>query len=565
MIRRGKAVSAGLSIGNLLIKQKQCAAVETKMAENIDEELARLSSILCAGEEELERTYEAAKTKLDASSAEVFSAHLEILRDEFSVREPIEELIRGEGICAEAAIHRQFQEMEDLFDGLDNELMRERSADIKDIKHRLLRIARGEKAQDLSQLTENCILVAEELTPSDTVSMDTEHVVGIVTALGGETAHMAIIARTLGIPAIVQLPVWQETELEGKTAIIDGISGTLCIDPDEKELEMYRTQRTRLEEATRELSQYKTKPSMTADGVALELCANIGTPREAHTAAEYGADGIGLFRSEFLFMDREQLPSEEEQFLAYKEALEHMDGKPVIIRTLDIGGDKDLPILQLPKEENPFLGLRAIRLTLARKDMFLIQLRAILRASVYGDLRIMFPMISCLEELHEAKELLARAKAELDGAGIPTGAVKVGMMIEVPAAAILADVFAQEVEFFSIGTNDLIQYTIAAERGNEHVAKLYTPYHPAVLRLIANTAQAANRYGIPCGMCGEAAADLKLCRAFVGMGVTELSMSPRSILTIRKHLSEHTSQDNRLLAQTLLQGKSAEENEKAFA
>lgn len=335
-------------------------------------------------------------------------------------------------------------------------------------------------------------------------------------------------------------------------AILDGADGTLTVDPTDEETASYQSRKAQADCEAQALEAFRTCPSQTKDGATLEICANIGTPQEAQQAMEYGADGVGLFRSEFLFMDRDALPTEDEQFEAYRTAAQTMAGKPLIIRTLDVGGDKKLPTLELPHEDNPFLGFRAIRMTLSHPEIFRPQLRAILRAAAYGDVRVMFPMIGSMDQLREAKALLREQEQTLQAEGVPTGSVKVGMMVEIPAAAVLAEEFAKEVDFFSIGTNDLTQYTLAVERGNAAVAHLYAPEHPAVLRLIAMTAQAAAERHIPCGMCGEAAGDPKLAPAFVGMGVNELSMSPRRVPAVRKLLSGLTMDECRQAAEKLL-------------
>ena len=439
-----------------------------------------------------------------------------------------------------------------MFRSLGDELMAERAADAEDLKQQLLRICLGCGRQDLSVLPGDVIVLAEELTPSDTVRMDTAHVKGIATRLGGATAHSAIIARTLGIPAAAGIDGWQTEALNGHMAILDGADGTLTVDPTDEETACYQSRKAQADCEAQALEAFRTSPSQTKDGAALEICANIGTPQEAQQAMKYGADGVGLFRSEFLFMDRDALPTEDEQFEAYRTAAQTMAGKPLIIRTLDVGGDKKLPTLELPHEDNPFLGFRAIRMTLSHPEIFRPQLRAILRAAAYGDVRVMFPMIGSMDQLREAKALLREQEQTLQAEGFPTGPVKVGMMVEIPAAAVLAEEFAKEVDFVSIGTNDLTQYTLAVERGNAAVAHLYAPEHPAVLRLIAMTAQAAAEWHIPCGMCGEAAGDPKLAPAFVGMGVNELSMSPRRVPAVRKLLSGLTMDECRQAAEKLL-------------
>lgn len=549
---QGKGVSEGLAMAQIHLFTPKLPEISRQPAADAEAEVAKLEATLAAAEEELRGLYEAAKEKMGEQEAEIFDAHLTILGDEYSVREPIIQRIREQKQNAAAAITDQFDELAQMFRSLGDELMAERAADAEDLKQQLLRICLGCGRQDLSVLPGDVIVLAEELTPSDTVRMDTAHVKGIATRLGGATAHSAIIARTLGIPAAAGIDGWQTEALNGHMAILDGADGTLTVDPTDEETASYQSRKAQADCEAQALEAFRTCPSQTKDGAALEICANIGTPQEAQQAMKYGADGVGLFRSEFLFMDRDALPTEDEQFEAYRMAAQTMAGKPLIIRTLDVGGDKKLPTLELPHEDNPFLGFRAIRMTLSHPEIFRPQLRAILRAAAYGDVRVMFPMIGSMDQLREAKALLREQEQTLQAEGVPTGPVKVGMMVEIPAAAVLAEEFAKEVDFFSIGTNDLTQYTLAVERGNAAVAHLYAPEHPAVLRLIAMTAQAAAERHIPCGMCGEAAGDPKLAPAFVGMGVNELSMSPRRVPAVRKLLSGLTMDECRQAAEKLL-------------
>ncbi len=549
---QGKGVSEGLAMAQIYLFTPKLPEISRQPAADAEAEVAKLEATLAAAEEELRGLYETAKEKMGEQEAEIFDAHLTILGDEYSVREPIIQRIREQKQNAAAAITDQFDELAQMFRSLGDELMAERAADAEDLKQQLLRICLGCGRQDLSVLPGDVIVLAEELTPSDTVRMDTAHVKGIATRLGGATAHSAIIARTLGIPAAAGIDGWQTEALNGHMAILDGADGTLTVDPTDEETACYQSRKAQADCEAQALEAFRTCPSQTKDGAALEICANIGTPQEAQQAMKYGADGVGLFRSEFLFMDRDALPTEDEQFEAYRTAAQTMAGKPLIIRTLDVGGDKKLPTLELPHEDNPFLGFRAIRMTLSHPEIFRPQLRAILRAAAYGDVRVMFPMIGSLDQLREAKALLREQEQTLQAEGVPTGPVKVGMMVEIPAAAVLAEEFAKEVDFFSIGTNDLTQYTLAVERGNAAVAHLYAPEHPAVLRLIAMTAQAAAERHIPCGMCGEAAGDPKLAPAFVGMGVNELSMSPRRVPAVRKLLSGLTKDECRQAAEKLL-------------
>ena len=551
MIFRGRGVSDGLAMAEILVLGRARLHVPDGPAGEPEEELRRLERGLEQTRDRLQKLRTEAAEKLGEKEAEIFDAHLTVLEDEYSVVEPMRELIRTQGLSAPQAVERQFDELSEMFRSLGDALMAERAADTQDLKEQLLRALLGEEDGGACDLDRNVIVLAEELLPSDTVRMDLSHVVGLATHLGGATAHTAIIARTLGIPAVVGLEGLEEIS-SGTEAILDGGAGTLTVSPGEAEREAFRRSDAARQEEEQSLAAFRAMPTATADGKCFELFANIGSPGEVKAALEQGGEGVGLFRSEFLFMDRADLPGEEEQFEAYRQAVERMEGRPVIIRTLDVGGDKKLPALPLPQEENPFLGCRAVRMTLKRPDVFLPQLRSLLRAAAYGDLSVMFPMISGLEELRAAKAMLEQAREQLKAEGVPTGRVKVGIMVEIPAAALMAERLAREADFFSIGTNDLIQYTLAAERGNENVAGLYTAYHPAVLRLIAATARAAEAAGIPCGMCGEAAGDPLLTAALLGMGVGELSMSPRLIPRVRRLIGGLTLEQCRARARELL-------------
>ena len=473
--------------------------------------------------------------------------------------EPILEKIGDERCNAAHAADSVLSEIAAMFAQADDEYLSQRAADVKDIRERLLLHILEQERVHFDALPEDTILVAAELTPSDTIRLDLRHIAGIATETGGYYSHTGIITRNLGIPAVSGLEFDLDAIEDGTCAIVDGETGRFTLSPSEAERQVFLREREELARVVSNLEQYRTRKSCTADGVEGCICANIGTPADAMDAMQKGAEGIGLMRSEFLYMDHEGLPDEETQFAAYREVLETMAGRPVIVRTLDIGGDKDLPALALPKEDNPFLGFRAIRLCLQRKDLFRVQLRALLRASVYGNLHIMFPMISSLEELREAKAMLAQAREELLAEGVCVAPVKVGIMIEIPSAALLADCLAKEVDFFSIGTNDLIQYTLAAERGNASVEYLYTPYQPAVLRLIAMAAKAAEDNGIFCGMCGEAAADPALLPVFWGMGIHELSMSAGSITRARMVLASCDDHACRELVHKVLACTSSEQ------
>ncbi len=524
-------------MGHIAVMRKRTLVIPDYVPEELEVEKTRFRAAHAAAVEETKALLESTKASNGAGQAEILDAQLTLLQDEYSVVEPILEKIGDERCNAAQAADGVLSEIAAMFAQADDEYLSQRTADVKDIRERLLLHVLEQERMHFDALPEDTILVAAELTPSDTIRLDLRHIAGIATETGGYYSHTGIITRNLGIPAVSGLEFDLDAIKDSACAIVDGETGRFILSPSEAERQAFLREQEELARVASDLEQYRTQKSCTADGIEGRICANIGTPADARDAMQKGAEGIGLMRSEFLYMDHEGLPDEETQFAAYREVLETMAGQPVIVRTLDIGGDKDLPALALPKEDNPFLGFRAIRLCLQRKDLFRVQLRALLRASVYGDLHIMFPMVSSLEELREAKAMLAQAREELLAEGEHVAPVKVGIMIEIPSAALLADCLAKEVDFFSIGTNDLIQYTLAVERGNASVEYLYTPYQPAVLRLIAMAARAAEDNGIFCGMCGEAAADPALLPVFWGMGIHELSMSASSVTRARKTLA----------------------------
>ena len=524
-------------MGHIAVMRKRTLVIPDYVPEELEVEKTRFRAAHAAAVEETKALLESTKASNGAGQAEILDAQLTLLQDEYSVVEPILEKIGDERCNAAQAADGVLSEIAAMFAQADDEYLSQRTADVKDIRERLLLHVLEQERMHFDALPEDTILVAAELTPSDTIRLDLRHIAGIATETGGYYSHTGIITRNLGIPAVSGLEFDLDAIKDSACAIVDGETGRFILSPSEAERQAFLREQEELARVASDREQYRTQKSCTADGIEGRICANIGTPADARDAMQKGAEGIGLMRSEFLYMDHEGLPDEETQFAAYREVLETMAGQPVIVRTLDIGGDKDLPALALPKEDNPFLGFRAIRLCLQRKDLFRVQLRALLRASVYGDLHIMFPMVSSLEELREAKAMLAQAREELLAEGEHVAPVKVGIMIEIPSAALLADCLAKEVDFFSIGTNDLIQYTLAVERGNASVEYLYTPYQPAVLRLIAMAARAAEDNGIFCGMCGEAAADPALLPVFWGMGIHELSMSASSVTRARKTLA----------------------------
>lgn len=472
----------------------------------------------------------------------------------------IEVLLAAGNINAEAAVQQATGELATLFSSLEDEYMRERAADIRDVGQRLLsclqQVARdhcqGAAREEIGTL-DAVIVVAHDLSPSDTAQLDTGLIKGFATQIGGGTSHSAVMARALGIPAVVGLGQALEQVEDGDLIVLDGTAGLLCLRPDEEELSSYEQKRADWLREKKRQARWAELPTVTQDGHRVELGANIGHPDECRAVQQVGGEGIGLFRSEFLFMNRASMPDEEEQFQAYRQVAQDMNGKPVVIRTLDIGGDKELPYLNLQSELNPFLGYRAIRLCLDREELFLTQLRAILRASHYGSVKLMYPMIATLEEWRAANRLLAEAKETLARAGIPFDpAIEVGLMIEVPAAALASELFARDADFLSIGTNDLIQYTLACDRINEQVSGLYQPFHPAILRLIRQVIDAAHRYGRRVSMCGEMASDPLAIPLLLGMGLDGFSMSASSVLAARELINQLSFEEMKELAEAAL-------------
>lgn len=535
----GLGISPGLSLAHVLVLEKQPLLIPEHPSTDIDQEILSFRQAHQLTIAENNMLYEKACQNLSENDAAIFLAHKEILEDEFSFIRPIIDCIRNNGWNAAKASDWHLNQIISMFESMEDEYMKARALDARDIKERLLKHLLGIDEPDLSQLANDTIIVSYEITPSDTARMDLSKVVGFISETGGITSHSAIIARNLEIPAVSQIQDAVHIFKNGMQVLLNGTNGTIETNINDQVILDY--QKAKQEEADQKAlyQTYKGKPTITKDGHQLQLWANIGSPRDIDKVLASDAEGIGLFRSEFLYMDNETLPDEEMQFQAYKYVLEKMNPKPVVIRTLDIGGDKELPSLKLPKEENPFLGYRAIRICLDRPELFRTQLRALLRASAFGNLHIMFPMISSLTELRDAKAVLESVKKELNTEGIPYSSnVPVGMMIEVPGAAITADDFAREADFFSIGTNDLTQYTLAADRGNPQVTHLYDTSHPAVLALIKHTINAAHRNGIVCGICGEAAGDPKLQPTLIKYGIDGLSMTSSSILKSRMAISK---------------------------
>ncbi|MDO4977241.1 MAG: phosphoenolpyruvate--protein phosphotransferase [Eubacteriales bacterium] len=533
----GIGASAGIGIGSVVIVKEPSLVYDNKAITDAAAETARFQAALDKCVEKTQAMAEDMKTRVGEKEAEILEGHILLLMDP-ELGGQIESKIADDKKCAEAAVEETCDFFAAMFSSLDDEMFQQRATDVCDIKTRLLKILLDVEDVDLANVPAGTILVAEDLTPSMTAGINPANVVGILTEIGGKTSHSAILARALEIPAVLSIEGIVSKLTNGQSVILDGETGKVFEDPDAEIVKEYEAKRAAFLEAKAALSKFVGKPTETSDGVKVELCANIGKPEDALKVVECDGEGIGLFRTEFLFMDRPQVPTEDEQFEAYKKVAEVLSGKPVIIRTLDIGGDKEIPYLGLPKEENPFLGFRAVRLCLKREDLYRPQLRALLRASAYGDIKIMVPMISCVDEFRKVKEILGELMADLDEKGIAYNKdIKVGIMIETPAASLMADVFAKEVDFFSIGTNDLTGYTMAADRGNPDVAYLYSTYNPAVLRSIERVITAANAEGIMVGMCGEAAADPLLTPLLISFGLQEFSVSATSILKTRKGIS----------------------------
>ena len=540
---KGIGASAGIGIGKI-VKIKEEELNYTKQSiEDTEAEKKRLSDAIEVFIEKTQKMVESMKVTAGEQEAEILEGHIMMIQDP-AISEQIEAKIDGEKINAEAAVEEACDFFAQIFAMADDELTQQRASDLGDIKTRLIKILLGIEEVDISAVPEGTILVAEDLTPSMTAGINPANVQGVLTEIGGKTSHSAIICRSMEIPAVLSIENIVSIVNDGDEVVLDGSTGEAFINPEASVVEEYKAKKAKFLEEKAALAQFVGKETKTADGVKVELCANIGKPEDALKVVECDGEGIGLFRTEFLFMDRPQIPTEEEQFAAYKKVAETLEGKPVIIRTLDVGGDKEIPYLALEKEENPFLGFRAIRLCLKREDLYRPQLKALLRASAYGDIRIMVPMVTCLDELRAVKNMIAELKEELKAEGVAYDEnIKVGIMIETPAASLMADVFAKEADFFSIGTNDLTGYTMAVDRGNAEVAYLYSAYNPAVLRSIERVIKAGRAEGIMVGMCGEAAADPLLAPLLISFGMNEFSVSATSILATRKGISLWTKEE----------------------
>lgn len=558
----GIAASPGIVIAKAFRLEHQEFKIEQKHVTSIEEEINKFQEALQKSKQELAVIKQKALTELGEDKAEIFSAHLLVLSDPELVDAVINK-INSEELNAEYAFNEVANLFISMFENMENDYMKERAADIRDVTKRVLAHLIGVTITSPSLISEEVIMIAEDLTPSDTAGLNRKYVKGFTTNIGGRTSHSSIMARSMEIPAVVGTKDVTASVETGDLVIVDGIDGIVIVNPSTEIVALYERKKVAFDAQKLEWAKLKDKKSLSVDGHQVELAANIGTPDDVKSVLENGGEGVGLYRTEFLYMDRTQLPTEDEQFDAYKTVLERMENKPVVIRTLDIGGDKELPYLDLPKEMNPFLGVRAIRLCLEMQDMFRTQLRALLRASVYGNLKIMFPMIATLDEFRQAKSLLIEEQTKLIAEGTTVASnIEVGIMVEIPSTAVCADLFAKEVDFFSIGTNDLIQYTMASDRMNERVAYLYQPHNPAILRLISMVIKAAHNQGKWVGMCGEMAGDKWAIPILLGLGLDEFSMSATSILPARSQISRLSKEETNSHIESILNMETAEEVKK---
>lgn len=545
----GIAASDGIACAEAYMLVEPDLSFSEKTIDDPEQEITRLHNAIDASKKELEIIKEKAKQNLGEEEAEVFEAHLTILSDPEMIGQ-IETKIKEDKVNAESALKSVTDTFISMFEAMtDNTYMQERAGDIRDVTKRVMSHLLGVTLPSPALINKEVVIVAHDLTPSDTAQLDRKYVKGFITDIGGRTSHSAIMSRTLEIPAVVGSGSATTDIKDGQKVIIDGIEGKAIVDPSDSEIAEYEQKAKAFADQKAEWERLKNEKSLTADGKEVVLAANIGTPKDVEGANDNGAEAVGLFRSEFLYMDASELPSEDDQFEAYKEALEGMDGKQVVVRTMDIGGDKELPYLPLPKEQNPFLGYRAIRISLDRQEIFRTQLRALLRASHYGKLAIMFPMIATVQEFKDAKAIFEEEKAKLIKDGVlVSDDIEVGMMMEIPAAAMIADKLAKYADFFSIGTNDLIQYSMAADRGNERVSYLYQPTNPSILRLIKNIIDASHKEGKWTGMCGEMAGDQTAVPLLLGLGLDEFSMSATSILKTRSFIKKLSTDKMKELA-----------------
>jgi len=555
----GIAASTGIAIAKAYQLTSPDLSFEKVQIDNPDTEIERLNQALEVSKQELDKIRVHTEKEIDAEHAEIFSAHILVLDDPELVN-PIKDKITSEKVNAESALHETADMFISMFENMDNDYMRERAADIRDVTTRVMAHLLGVSIPNPALINEEVIIIANDLTPSDTAQLNRQFVKGFATDIGGRTSHSAIMARSLEIPAVVGTKDITSQANHGDIIILDGTEGDVILNPSDDELTLYKNKQAEFAKQKEMWAQLKDEPTFSSDGEQVELAGNIGTPDDVAGVLENGGEGVGLYRTEFLYMDRSELPSEEVQYEAYKSVLEQMDNKPVVVRTLDIGGDKELSYLELPNELNPFLGSRAIRFCLENEDVFRPQLRALLRASVHGNLKIMFPMIATLEEFRAAKAILLEEKEALTKEGIEVSDnIELGIMVEIPSTAVIAKQFAKEVDFFSIGTNDLIQYTMAADRMNEHVAYLYQPYHPAILGLVNMVIEAAHAEGKWVGMCGEMAGDSLAIPILLGLGLDEFSMSASSILPARTQIKGLSKKDLASYKDEILAMSSADE------
>ncbi|MDD2454551.1 MAG: phosphoenolpyruvate--protein phosphotransferase [Synergistaceae bacterium] len=558
---KGIGASPGIAVGRVVIHWKEQIDILREFVEEPEREIGRFRTAMEFAGEQIRETYSRVLETVGPGEAAIFKSHGLMLRDPDFVGQ-IERMILDESINAEWAVKTVADNLIQIFESMGNDYMKARSDDVKDISDRVLKLLLQVGGVDLSNLGEKSVVVAREITPSDISQLDRDNTLGIISETGGKSSHSAILARTLEIPAVMGVRDILDYVENGDLIIVDGETGLVFINPDEETVARYEDLLAKYECFKKSLSDIRGMSTVTLDGVEIELAANVASPKDLDDVFKNDGEAIGLYRTEFLYLDSSLLPPEDLQFEDYKNVVEAMEGRPVIIRTLDIGGDKKLDYLAIPEEENPFLGYRAIRLCLDRQEIFKVQLRAILRASAFGCVRILFPMISSLEELREAKKILEETKEELRTEGIPFDeSVQSGIMVEVPSAAILSDYFAKEVDFFSIGTNDLIQYTVAVDRGNEKLSHLYSQYHPAVLRLIKTVIDNGREAGIWVGMCGESAGDPKLIPVLLGMGLKEFSMTASSILQARWIIRNLRKSDLEQAAEKVLSLPTAEDVE----
>ena len=546
---KGTGASAGIGIGRAVIVEEKELVIKRETVTDPAAEIQRFKGALEVSMKQTEALAEDLGKRVGEKEAEILKGHIMLLSDPMLVGE-IETNIQNECMNAEYAIESVCTMYADMFASMGDELMQQRATDMRDIKTRMQKVLLGVASVDIAALPAGSVIVAKDLTPSMTAGITQANVTGIITELGGRTSHSAILARALEIPAVVALGGILEHVKDGDMAVLDGTEGTVLINPDDAVLAEYQNKRDAFLKEKKDLEQYIGKPSVTKDGVSVELVGNIGKPEDVDKVLQYDGEGVGLFRTEFLFMDRDSMPTEEEQFEAYRKVAVALDGKPVIIRTLDIGGDKEIPYMGLEKDENPFLGYRAVRCCLDRKeDVYRPQLRALLRASAYGNIKIMVPLVTCIEEYRQVKALVHEIMAELDREGIAYNKnIQLGIMVETAAASLIADIFAKEVDFFSIGTNDLTQYTMSVDRGNDKVSYLYSTFNPAVLRSIKRIITCAREAGIMVGMCGEAASDPMMIPLLLAFGLNEFSMSPSAILRARKMVTQYDTRELQAVA-----------------